>query len=250
MSDLIEMILPLSFNRGGPGGSGPEDGERQRQTVIRAATEAFGSAAPITSRTINVGRGGDAGGLLVQIAELAGLGIGILLGPAELVRRGRDAIDEYRGWARSARSFVRQLRESEDPPLVLSANLATMVAIAELEERAGPVTQLVWWNEILVQPFEWVPDERRFDRTAERVYSYVFETERSRWYIVTKGDGSLVSEIETMIPGDYVEYQFWRRHEDVSGGDGDDATPEAPGTAVRRGRAPPPGASDTRYSRP
>ena len=168
------------------------------------------------SRTINVGRGGDAGGLLIQIVELAGLGIGILLGPPELVKRGRDAIDEYRGWARKALAFVRKLREGEDPPRVLSANLATMVAIAELDERAGPVTKLLWWDEIVVQPFDWVKDEARFDRTAERIYFYVFETERARWYIVTKGDGSVVSESETVVPTDFMAYSLWGLPDDLA----------------------------------
>lgn len=209
MSDLIEMILPLNIYERRDGRPAPEDGERQRQTVIRAATEAFGAEIPITSRKINIGRGGDAGGLLIQIAELAGLGIGVLLGPAEIVKRGREAIDEYGGWARKARSFVQKLRDSEDRPMVLSANLATMVAIADLDERAGPVTRLLWWDEIVVQPFDWVSDETRFDRTAERIYFYVFETEHARWFIVTKGDGSIVAEQETVIPGGYIEYSLW-----------------------------------------
>jgi hypothetical protein len=209
MSDMIEMILPLNIYARRDGRPAPEDGERQRQAVIRAATEAFGFAVPITSREIEIGRGADAGGLLIQIAELAGLGIGVLLGPAEIVKRGRDAIDEYRGWARKARSFVQRLRDSEDAPHVLSANLATMVAIADLDERAGPVTRLLWWDEIVVQPFEWVTDETLFDRTAERIYFYVFETERARWYIVTKGNGFVVSERETMIPTDYMKYSLW-----------------------------------------
>jgi hypothetical protein len=180
MSDLIAMIMPLNIYTRRDGRAAPEDGERQRQTVIRAAKEAFGSDVPVTSRQIDVGRGADAGALLVEIVELAAVGFTVLIGPAEIVKRGRDAIEEYRGWARRARSFVQRLRESEDPPVVLSANLATMVAIAELDERAGPVTRLLWWDEIIVQPFEWVSDEARFDRTAERIYFYVFETERAR----------------------------------------------------------------------
>jgi hypothetical protein len=222
MTDMIEMILPLSFYTGGRTGSGPEDGERQRRTVIDAAEEVFGHPVVVVSRTINIGRGGDAGGLLVQIAELAGLGITVLLGPAELVRRGREAIDEYRGWARNARSFVQRLRESEDPPYALSANLATMVAIAELEESAGPVTRLLWWDEIVVQPFDWVTDETRFDRTAERIYFYVFETEHARWFVVTKGNGAIVSARETVIPNDYMEYSLWGLSDDVSADGGDD----------------------------
>src|SRR3954454_10481559 len=119
-----------------------------------------------------------AAALLVQIVELASLGLAGLIGTAAVVKRGREAIEEYRSWARKWREFVDHLRAGSDPPIAISANLATMVAIAELDERAGPVTRLVWWDEIAVQPFEWVADPTRFDATAERIYSYVFETER------------------------------------------------------------------------
>jgi hypothetical protein len=54
----------------------------------------------------------------------------------------------------------------------------------------------------------------RFESTNERVYFFVLEGSRSRWFIASKADGTIVSEVETMIPGDYVEYHFWRRHDD------------------------------------
>ena len=75
----------------------------------------------------------------------------------------------------------------------------------------------MWWNEIVSQPFEWVADATAFEATAERLYSYIFEAERSRWYIVTKADGEIVTEAETMLP-DFVEYALWQRYDQMSDG--------------------------------
>ena len=83
--------------------------------------------------------------------------------------------------------------------------------MADLEERVGPITRLVWWDEIVIQPFEWVDDPASFEATAERLYFYAFETERSRFFVAKKGAGTIVYEAETLIPADYIEYALWCR---------------------------------------
>jgi hypothetical protein len=205
--DLIRLLIPF-------GGWNESDVPRITTAVVDAYREEFGDEPTVTSRQVEIGRGGDAGATLVEIAIAVGSGVALFVAPAEITK----AIAVYREWGRRLRSFVERLRAKETAPIALSANVATMIAIGDLDERAGPVTRLVWWDEIVVQPFEWVADASAFEATAERLYSYVFETERSRWYIVTKADGTVVTEAETMMPRDHVEYAFWRRHDEMDGG--------------------------------
>ena len=187
---------------------------RRRQEVAAAAMDAFGSAPEIDAREVDIGRGADAGAIVIQIVEALGIGVAVVLGPAELVKKGRESLDEYRSWAKNAKRFVDRLRQNRHQPKMLSANLATAVLITELEARVGPIDRLVWWDEVVVQPFEWVADATSFEATAERLYFYVFETARSRWFVATKGEGTIVTEAETMIPADYTEFGLWRRHDD------------------------------------
>jgi hypothetical protein len=206
VTEPIAMLLPLNIYE-----MTPEDIPQRRQAVIDAASEAFGTAPEIDAREINVGRGADAGALLVEIVQAVGLGIALVLGPAELVKRGREAVDEYRLWARKVKKFISNIGNRGFPPTMLSPAVALPIVWTDIETRAGPIERLVWWDEIAVQPFDWVDDPSSFEATAERVYFYIFETTRARWYIATKGDGTIVSEVETMIPRDYTEYHFWPR---------------------------------------
>jgi hypothetical protein len=214
VGEPIEIMLPLNIYA-----RQPDDTTRRVQAVGDAATEAFGATPEITAREVEIGRGADAGALIMQIAEAVGFGVAVVLGPAELVRKGREALGEYRAWARNAKRFIDRLRGGDYPPTMLSSNLATAVLVVEVEARVGPITRLVWWDELIVQPFEWVDDPTRFEATAERLYFYVFETQRSRWFVATKGDGTIVSEAETLIPADYIEYALWRRDGDPEGPD-------------------------------
>jgi hypothetical protein len=214
VDEPLALLLPLNIHE-----ANPEDVPTRRQAVIEAAAEAFGTELSVDAREINVGRGGDAGALLLEIAGAVGIATGLVLGPAELVRKVREGVNEYRRWARKAKQFVDRLAAQGHKPTILSPALALPVLWTELESRIGPIYRLVWWDEIVIQPFEWVEDPTSFEATAERVYFYVFETSHSRWFLATKGDGTIVTEVETMVPDDYIEYDLWQRDTEAGASD-------------------------------
>jgi hypothetical protein len=125
VNEPIAMLLPLNIYVGHPG-----DVARGREAVADAAAEVFGAQPNVEARAINVGPGGDAGAILIQIAGAIGVALTVVLGPAELVKKGREDLDEYRAWARLAKRFVDRLRHGRHTPKMLSANLATAVLLA------------------------------------------------------------------------------------------------------------------------
>jgi hypothetical protein len=208
----LALLLPLNIYE-----ANPEDVPTRKHAVFEAAAEAFGTEPSVDAREINVGRGGDAAALLLEIAGAVGIATGLVLGPAELVRKVREDVNEYRLWARKAKQFVDRLAARGHKPTILSPALALPVLWTELESTIGPIDRIVWWDEIAIQPFDWVDDPKSFEATAERVYFYVFETASARWFVATKGDGTIVSEAEAMIPTDYIEYDLWRKHDNAPG---------------------------------
>ena len=190
---------------------------RIRRAIEDAYVEEFGASPAMTTRQIEIGRGGDAGAVIAEIVAWTAFAYAVVVGPAELIKKGREAIDEYRSWARRVSSFVERLRAKGASPAALSPSVAMFVTIADFDKRVGPLTRLVWWDEMVIQQFDWIEDASRLESSTERLYFYVFETERARWYVATKADGFIVSEAETMIPSDYVEYEFWKRHDEPGG---------------------------------
>ena len=82
--DTVRLLIPF---RGWDESHVP----RIKQAVAEAYRDEFGDDPNLTSRHVEIGRGGDAGASLIEIVGVVSTVYAVFVGPSKIARQGREA---------------------------------------------------------------------------------------------------------------------------------------------------------------
>jgi hypothetical protein len=213
-ADTPFAVITTAFIGDGPDWVDMEAAERDSEQLRRAFEEEFESTVSARYSDINIGRGGDAPAVIVELVVTAWVA---LVASGKLMKMTREAADE---WVRLARTLgvpgkVRRLMDRLTRDHIhlhaVTVEMAALYVIDLVETRTGNTASLVWWEDMAVDPMEWVAAVEGLPATPQRIYTFIVESAGNRYYVVTKADGTVIVDTGHWIPAAWMDYELWRR---------------------------------------
>ncbi len=195
------------------GGWGFEEAREDADDARSAAREGFGFDVDVHAEAIDAGRGG------AEVALLLTLSVTGIIALATI--SPKEATKNLTEWAREVgrlrlaerlRTTMIALGSAGYRVRALSLDAAAWLALDMVKEQTGQTPELIWWDDMPLDPRDWMGPPEYLTSTAERLYFFIIDTDDERSFVVMKSDGEIVGTYRQWLPRDWMELNMWRRH--------------------------------------